>query len=119
MKSMLKFACPECRVALKAKAKNAGRSYDCPKCEAKVTVPGSLVQVQRPVIVPEIIPTGQQKRPNEGTSPVELTLPKGLGGMKVNVSQGTANTIAKTFLGGLLVVMGAIVMAMFGVKRSA
>lgn len=125
MKTLLKFACPNCNVGLKAKEKNAGRSYDCPKCKTKVTVPvrASLVPIVIPVVVPEIVSdeqgkmTRRNKRRNQSTTPVELTLPKGLGGMKANVSQGTANTLAKTFLGGLLVVMGAIVMAMFGVKR--
>jgi hypothetical protein len=71
-----------------------------------------------PVVAPETetISDDQQKRPSEGTTPVELSLPKGLGGMKANVSQETANTLAKTFLGGALVALGVVVMAIFEVK---
>jgi hypothetical protein len=128
---MLKFACPHCNVELKAKAETAGHSYDCPKCQGKLTVPtqSALVPVVVPVIVPEIVSDAdwqrklarRRKHRNKGTTPMELTLPKGLGGMKANVSQGTANTIAKTFLGGLLVAIGVVLMAIFGVKppRSA
>jgi hypothetical protein len=82
----------------------------------KVPVQASLVKVAPPVVVPEIISDDQRKHPSEGTTPVELSLPKGLGGMKAHVSQETANTLAKTFLGGALVALGVVVMAIFGVK---
>src|ERR1019366_3092539 len=129
----LKFACPHCTVGLKAEADKAGRTSRCPNCKNKVTVPrqSALVKEARPVLVPVarrvLVPGGisdaeerklarRRNRRNKETTPVKLTLPKGLGGFEGKVSQGTANTIAKTFLGGLLVALGVIVMAMFGVK---
>jgi uncharacterized protein YlaI len=122
MHTMLKFACPYCNWRLWAKTEDAGRSYVCPKCEGKVPVPtqSAIEPVAMPVIAHEIIPDAQTNRPAAGTTPMELTLPLGVGSMKANVSQGTANTIANTFLGGLLVAMGVVLMAMFGGKpRSA
>ena len=104
MSAMVKFACRQCKAGLKARAEKAGRWSRCPVCQTKVSVPMPCV----PVVIP--LP------PQESTTPLDLTLPNGLGGIKANVSQETANTITKTFIGGLLVALGVVLMAMLGVK---
>jgi len=48
--------------------------------------------------------------------PVEVRLPGKLGGMKAQVDQPTSNAMATTFLGGGLVVLGAILVSMLGGK---
>ncbi|MBR9804711.1 hypothetical protein GYB59_24780 [bacterium] len=45
--------------------------------------------------------------------PVQLHLPGKLGGMTAQVDQQTSNTMATTFLGGLLVALGAFLFAGF------
>ena len=54
-----------------------------------------------------------------GLIPVEIRMPGKLGGMKAQVDQPTSNAMAATFLGGALVVLGAILVAMLGGKARA
>lgn len=123
MHTMLKFRCPSCDVGLEAKEEKAGRNYGCPNCEATVTVPvqQALVPVTHPVIVPEVIPDWERRRKlarrkkrreRDDSRPVELKLPGPLGHMKVDVDKKTRNTMACTFLGGLLVAVGAFLCSM-------
>jgi hypothetical protein len=51
--------------------------------------------------------------------PVEVRLPGQLGGMKAEVDRKTSNMMATTFLGGVLVAIGAVLFAMFGGKPRA
>jgi hypothetical protein len=46
-------------------------------------------------------------------------MPGNLGSLKANVDQPTSNAMATTFLGGLLVAVGAVLFAMFGGKHKA
>ena len=122
MCSKLNFQCLNCGVGLNANADKAGRSYGCPNCEALVIVPtqGALVPVAQPAVLPEMTPDVQrprklarrQKQREDDTKPVELQLGQ-LAGMKVDVDKKTRNAMATTFLGGLLVALGAILVAMF------
>tara|TARA_R110002072_G_scaffold303126_1_gene494843 strand:+ start:5367 stop:5681 length:315 start_codon:yes stop_codon:yes gene_type:complete len=72
--------------------------------------------------VVEIVPRESQamaRQPRGGTTPVELRMPGNLGGLKAKVDQPTSNAMATTFLGGLLVVVGAMLFSMFGGKGKA
>lgn len=129
MHTKLKFRCPNCHVGLNAKAEKAGRSYGCPNCDALVTVPtqGALVPVARPVIVPELVMEDERprklarrrKRREKDMVPVSLKMPGPLGHLEAKVDQKTSNMIATTFLGGVLVAIGAVLFSMFGGKSKS
>lgn len=129
MHTKLQFRCPNCNSRLLAGEGLAGRTFGCPKCAAKVTVPVStaLAPVEPQVIRAELVPDDlhprplarRRKRRRQETTPVEMRLPGPLGEMKVNVDQKTSNAMATTFLGGLLVVVGAVLFSMFGGKHKA
>ena len=57
-------------------------------------------------------------RPEGDDKPVELRFGRMIG-MKVDVDGKTRNAMATTFLGGLLVALGAIIFARFGVKTKS
>jgi hypothetical protein len=61
----------------------------------------------------------RRKRRKQSTTPVELRMPANLGSLKANVDQPTSNAMATTFLGGLLVAVGAVLFSMFGLKHKA
>lgn len=127
--TMLKFRCPTCNVALEAQKENAGCSDDCPNCNNTITVPvrQALVAVARPpLVVPEVIAadsegyldlTGHTHR-HDDDKPVELRLGNTVA-MKADVDRKTRNAMATTFLGGLLVALGAIIFSMFGGKSKS
>lgn len=129
MHTKLKFRCPNCDSPLLAGEGLAGCSFGCPKCAAKVTVPVStaLAPVEPQVIQAELVLDDmrprrlarRKKRRRDDMRPVEMRLPGQLGGMKVDVDKKTSNAMATTFLGGLLVVVGAVLFSMFGGKKSA
>lgn len=128
--TMLKFRCPTCNVALEAQKENAGCSDDCPNCNHTITVPvrQALVAVAGPpLVVPEMFPadsdddldTPRHLRPrHDDDKPVELRLGN-IVGMKADVDKKTRNVMATTFLGGLLVALGAIIFSMFGGKSKS
>lgn len=129
MNTLVRFRCPACDVGLNAKAERAGRSYGCPNCSVPVTVPTSraLVPVKRQVIIPEIVedderprvPARRRKRRMvDDSKPVKMRLGN-LAEMNVDVDKKTRNAMATTFLGGLLVALGAIVFCMFGGKSKS
>ncbi|HMP03651.1 MAG TPA: hypothetical protein PKD86_08450 [Gemmatales bacterium] len=135
MANLLKFPCPHCNVRLHAKAEKAGRSYDCPNCSALVKVPTTralatvkprvILRQKPPVIVPEIIeddepvlvPARRRKNRDDELVPVRVKIP-GVPGAEYEgqVDRKTSNAMATTFLGGLLVALGAFLFAMFGGK---
>lgn len=125
MQTRVKFQCPECEVRLSARGDRSGQEVACPKCESPVTVPMSkaLVPIRREAVIAEVIdddppPRKLARRSHRGT-PVELRLPGQLGGMKAEVDRKTSNMMATTFLGGLLVAIGAVLFATFGGKSRA
>ncbi|MEO2091786.1 MAG: hypothetical protein ABGY75_20215, partial [Gemmataceae bacterium] len=93
------------------------------------TVPTTtaLVPVSQQVVVPEVIDdydpprklARRRRRRRSSGTPVELRLPGQLGGMKANVDRKTSNMMATTFLGGLLVAIGAVLFGMFGGKSKS
>ncbi len=132
MSKSFQFRCHQCETGLWAEPDMAGLSCNCPTCATALTVPVSralvLAEPDIPVLdLDDLIDVEEPARPvqwNQGrrepsTTPVEMRLPGQLGGLKVNVDQKTSNTIATTFLGGLLVAIGAVLFAMFGGKHRA
>jgi len=134
MHTTFKFRCQHCETGLVAEHGSAGLSCTCPGCAMQLMVPRprALVRIDDGDDVPdldfdddgfgtvvEIIPRESlpMARPlRGGTTPVELRMPGNLGGLKANVDQPTSNAMATTFLGGLLVVVGAVLFSMFGGK---
>lgn len=60
--------------------------------------------------------------PKEGSGliPIEMRMPGNLGGMKAQVDEKTGGTLASVFTGGVMVAIGAFLLAMLGGKvRSA
>jgi hypothetical protein len=128
MNRLVRFRCPHCDAGLNAKSEKAGRSYGCPNCSVLVTVPTSraLVPVKRQVIIPEIVrderprvPARRRKRRNGELVPVAMKIPGVPAEMNVKVDRKTSNAMATTFLGGLLVALGAILFSMFSGKSKS
>ena len=53
------------------------------------------------------------------TRRVKMSLPNRCGELDVEVTQETANQMATTFLGGLLVAVGIFLAAMIGIRRKS
>ena len=126
MQTRVKFQCPECEVRLSARGDRSGYEVACPKCESPVTVPMSkaLVPIRREAVIAQVIdddppPRKLARRSHRASVPIEMRLPGQLGGMKAEVDRKTSNMMATTFLGGLLVAVGAVLFAMFGGKSRA
>lgn len=117
MKTMFKFRCPACDAGLKTSGDKAGKPFDCPRCQSPGTVPetGALV----PLPKAEVAPRRARPKTPQGSVPVRLQLPGRFGGMQAQVTQGTANTLAKTFLGGVLVAIGVALAAFLGGKHKS
>lgn len=123
MRTQLTFQCPHCDQDLLATEEHAGHSFDCPSCTNMFTVPANhaLVVANKRGIMPEDIDNYEEYgiahrgHYHDDSRPVEMRLGK-LAGMKIDVDKKTRNAMATTFLGGLLVALGAIVFAMFGGK---
>lgn len=123
MKTMFKFRCPACAAGLKTCGDMAGTPFDCPRCQSPGTVPpvGALVPLPKAEVTPRRFHPAARPRKSGGGVPVALRFPGRLGGLKAEVSQGTANTVVKTTLGGVLVAIGVALAAMIlgGKHRSA
>lgn len=116
-------------MGLVAEAEHAGFNDGCPNCEATITVPArqALVAVARPVVVPEVINpyvdgeldmSRRRRHRRDDDKPVELRLGN-IAGFKADVDKKTRNVMATTFMGGLLVGLGAILFSMFGGKSKS
>lgn len=129
MQTRLKFTCEHCDAHLSAKPSAIGRSVDCPRCAAPVPVPQTtaLVPIKPRMVVPEVVDDDEPPRKlarrdlrrQSSTTPVELCLPGQLGGMKAEVDRETSNMMATTFLGAVLVALGAVLFSMFGGKSKS
>ena len=92
--------------------------------DERVPVGGVDADAARPVLGPHPVvgqpyettgrPARPRKRPKSELTPVALRLPGRLGGMTANVDRKTSSAMATTFLGGLLVAVGAVLFPMFG-----
>ncbi|MBI1321622.1 hypothetical protein GC170_00325 [bacterium] len=136
MHTSIKFRCQYCGTKISAKEYLVGKSRPCPSCSSLVSVPANVPphlpltttamtggQMFQPPLAEA--PRWQQMlameaAPTQGPAPsipVEIRLPGKLGGMKARVDQTTSNSMAMTFLGGALVVLGAILFSLLGIKR--
>lgn len=124
MQTQLKFQCPHCDQRLQSMQELAGRSFDCPQCTTSIVVPTThaLVPVNQPLVIAEAIDDYEEYEvahhghyQQNDSKPVKMRLGN-LAEMDVEVDQPTRNAMATTFLGGLLVALGAILFAMFGGK---
>jgi hypothetical protein len=128
MHTTIKFQCPTCDMRMSAGSDLSGRPCDCPRCDTRLTIPtaDALVPVTPLALAPERLegepPRGmarRRKRRRPLATPIEMRLPGQLGGLKANVDQKTSNAMATTFLGGLLVALGAFLFAGFMGKGKA
>ena len=115
MQTLIKFRCDGCDAGLKTGAQQGGKPFHCPRCEAPGTVPMTRALVPVPKVPMAPVPRRAKKRKNAGV-PVRLRLPGDLGGMQARVSRKTADSMATTMLGGILVAIGVALAAFFGLK---
>ncbi len=128
MSVKIQFRCPSCNRGFHAEQDLAGESIKCPRCSTRLTIPA----VSDPLaVMPRANSSGllapsqgrtadrRVKRRDSDTRPVEMRLPYQLGGMKVDVDQKTSNSLATTFVGGLLVAIGVALAFILGGKRAA
>lgn len=146
MHTSFKFRCQHCDTGLVADRNSAGMPCSCPSCQTQLMVPvpatsTALVRIDQGETymgdddevcdpdfdfgdigeVAEVIPRGSRalSQARSAATPVELRMPGNLGSLKASVDQPTSNAMATTFLGGLLVAVGAVLFAMFGGKHKA
>lgn len=127
MHTTIKFQCPTCDTRMSAGSELSGRPCDCPRCDTRLTIPTAeaLVPIKQQPLAPGVIHepprpmVRRRKRRRPLATPVEMRLPGQLGGIKANVDQKTSNAMATTFLGGLLVALGAFLFAGFMGKGKA
>jgi hypothetical protein len=115
-KLTVRIRCPICNTRLRTSEQSRGRRLTCPACDRRLMVPTrSLpVVVYRPgpveqPEVPYVQPMGL--RPAEPTVPLELRFPHVPGGIQTTVTQKTADDIGKFAVGGFLVAIGMVVLA--------
>ena len=118
-KEVIRFNCAVCDRKLKAFKDEIGDPIPCPRCEAIVFVPGKSTRpppVPKAPPLPMVIPV--EEAGEAGTVPVNLSVPQ-VGALQTKVTQKTADSMASTFLGGLLVAMGVLLMTLLGGKSRA
>jgi len=106
----IRWSCWECNKKLKAPKREIGDPIECPGCYARQTVPARSTRPPR-------LPMAMAAPEDGGTVPVNLGLPK-LGSLQTKVTQKTADNMASSFLGGILVAIGVILAGMIGGKRT-
>lgn len=111
---MIKFKCPGCASRYETAERYSGEIWECPRCDGILEVP----KVPSPALPAPLAPkpVRRKRRKKQAVVPIGLKMPHGLGGMQAKVTQGTANTMAKTFLGGILVAIGVALAALVGGK---
>ena len=131
MQATIKFHCQFCGAKISAKESLVGHSRPCPNCSSRVTVPTWLPAATPPTGTnPAIAPPTPKPHPHTqgfGLSmappqdaselvPIEMRMPGKLGGIKAQVDKPTSNILTSAFAGGILVVIGAFLVAMLGGK---
>jgi hypothetical protein len=116
---IVEYQCPTCNAGYGSLPEKAGHNTSCSNCKTNFMVPVGLtptfVAVSAPAVIAEVMP--QQTAAVPGTVPIRLQMPGGHGALEVPVDQRTANSLAKTFLGGLLVAIGVALAAMMGARK--
>jgi hypothetical protein len=92
----------------------AGRSH---RPQAALAVVPADSDYDRPVRPEEAGPLVASGKPRHGTVPIKMGLPKGLGTFEATVRQGTADKMATTFLGALIMAVGVALAAMLGLRK--
>lgn len=124
---LVRFQCPNCSRRLNTPATARGQTCRCPRCTTRMIVPtqSRALAVPPPLVVypaPAPIPTKRPKpilpakRP-QPTVPFKIGFPKAVGSVETTVSQGTANSVIKTVVGGFLVAVGVVLAVLLGVRR--
>lgn len=120
MHTELSFSCPSCKQQLTASTEHCGMSFGCPSCTAELLIPPAGTQIALAVRPASqlVYPGNAAHLPaaNPDATPVGLHMPGRLGSLKASVDQPTSNAMVTTFLGGALVVTGAVLFSMFGGK---
>jgi hypothetical protein len=110
----IRFLCPSCSKRLKVRGALSGGRCMCPACVNLIKVPltgGSLiVRPTAPAPAPPTPPADEQ------LVPVEITLPRKMGGMRAMVSRKDAGMMAQTLIGGLVALAGVLLCAFFGLR---
>jgi hypothetical protein len=116
---LIEYQCPTCNAGFGTSPDKAGDATSCSHCKTDFMVPVGLtptfVAVNAPAAVAEVMP---QQTAWSGTVPLRMHMPGVPGSLEVPVNQQTANSLAKTFLGGVLVAIGVMLAAMLGSRRS-
>ncbi|QEL18778.1 hypothetical protein [Limnoglobus roseus] len=105
VEAWIKFNCAGCQRPIRVEDDMGGLEFPCRKCGVVMVIP------EKSGMTPEIV--SEAPTPKKKTVSMSMSMPRGLGAMKTEVSQKTADSMASTFLGGLLAVVGAIIMGMF------
>lgn len=116
---LIEYACPTCKADFGTYPEKAGTGTNCIYCKTDFMIPVGLHPKEVSV---SLAPHHREVSPQEAVVvpnnvPLRMILPNGLGGLDVPVSQKTANSIAQTFLGGLLVAIGVALAAMIGIRK--
>lgn len=143
-RELIEYACPTCNAEFGTLPEKAGTGTHCNYCKTEFTIPVGhqprLVTVsdspaEEPDDYEELplvparresprLPVREAPRPvRDGMVPatrrVKMSLPNNCGALDVEVTQETANQMATTFLGGLLVAIGVFLAAMIGIRRKS
>jgi len=111
---MIRYACPGCQKPLKSTVANGGRRARCPTCSLRFIVPTLNVLTVVPAPAPPRPPAAPAKAEPQPTVPVGIQFPNGPS-IHAQVTQNTANDLAKVTLGGILVGTGVFLAAiLFG-----
>ncbi len=143
-KHLIEYECPTCSAEYGAYPDKAGTNHNCGCCKTDFTIPvglaprlvsvggtsqeeeqaceeTSLVPARResPRHMPSVTEASPPVRSGvvPATRKVRMALPGDYGALDVEVTQETADSLAKTFLGGLLVAIGVFVAAMIGIRK--
>jgi hypothetical protein len=131
MQATIKFHCQFCGAKISAKESLVGQSRPCPNCSSRVTVPTWLPAATPPAeanhAIAPLTPKPRDQAHGFGLSmappqddlglvPIEMRMPGKLGGIKAQVDKPTSNILTSAFAGGILVVIGAFLVAMLGGK---
>ncbi|MBX3444189.1 MAG: hypothetical protein KF774_17430 [Planctomyces sp.] len=114
MHTLQKYQCPDCNHQFHLDEDLIGVPFDCSTCGTELMIPPtSGLPATAHVLDEDVDFAPAVQRRHSATTPVEMRLPGQLGSLKAQVDQPTSNAMATTFLGGLLVALGAFLFAGF------
>lgn len=109
---VIRFRCPSCNKGLKARHALSGSQRNCPACANPIKVPltGATLVVHAAAPAPPTLPGEEQ------LVPVEISLPRNMGGMRAVMSRKDAGLMGHTLIGGLIALAGVLLCAFFGLR---